>query len=153
MTPTPPNTAKYLSYKAAWGRINQAQAGGFSFEVVTLCESIISDRLLSFVLGVAPNMNVNVRASFSDLIKLWRSHASPRPVTKDGSDLISAIDAWRLKRNSVVHGMTKALPGQPTEPVSTFVERAADAASDGIRLAKEVQSWHRKQLPRKGVHT
>jgi hypothetical protein len=148
MSTSPPNTAKYLSYKAAWARINQAQAAGYPFEVVTLCETIISDRLLSFVLGVAPTTKANVRTSFDSLIKLWGKHASPRPIAKDGSDLISAVDAWRVQRNTVVHSMTKAMPGSPTEVVSTFIQRASTSATEGIRLAKEVQSWHRKQLPK-----
>jgi hypothetical protein len=148
MSTLPPNTAKYLSYKAAWARINQAQATGFHFEVVTLCESVISDRLLSFVLGVAPSTKADARTTFDSLIKLWRKLATSPPAAKDGSDLISAVDAWRVQRNTVVHGMTKTLPGQPTESVSTFIQRASAAATEGIRLSKEVQSWHRKQLPR-----
>jgi hypothetical protein len=148
MTTLPTNGAKYLSYKVAWARINQAQAAGFSFEVVTLCESIISDRLLSFVLGVAPSTKADTRTSFDSLIKLWGKHAPARPAAKDGSDLISAVDAWRVQRNAVVHGMAKSMPGSPTQAVSTFMQRAACAASEGIRLAKEVQSWHRKQLPK-----
>ena len=43
------NGPKYFSYREAWGRINKAQAYGFYLEAVTLHESIIADRLISFL--------------------------------------------------------------------------------------------------------
>ena len=146
MRKLPKNTSKYLSYKAAWERINAASAAGFSFEVVTLCESIISNRLLSFVLGVAGNPRITERTDFHQLIREWRKRANPHPKARNGDDLISKVDIWRKERNKVVHGMTKSLPGAPTEPVTTFVQRAQAAANEGIRLAKEVQVWHRDQV-------
>ncbi len=43
------NVAKYLSYREAWARIKLARRQGFFLEAVTIDESIISDRLLSFL--------------------------------------------------------------------------------------------------------
>ncbi len=70
----PKNTAKYLSYEEAWRRIDSAKAGGFFFEVVTICESIISDRLLSFVKGVSQANDIGTHTQFSRLISLWREN-------------------------------------------------------------------------------
>ncbi|MDR2333752.1 MAG: hypothetical protein LBE61_09735 [Burkholderiaceae bacterium] len=148
MSTSTSNTAKYLSYTAAWDRINQAQANGYSFEVVTLCEGIISDRLLSFVLGVDPDSGVSERTPFDKLIRLWGSNVSPPPLTEQGDDLITKVDEWRKQRNTVLHGMVKSMPTQPTEAVASFTQRATDAATEGICLAKAVQSWHKKQLPK-----
>jgi hypothetical protein len=46
------NVVKYLSYREAWTRIKQAQEQGFYLEAVTLEESIITDRLISYLVGV-----------------------------------------------------------------------------------------------------
>jgi len=46
------NAMRYFSYKEAWVRIKKAQGSGFYLEAVTLEESIIADRLISFLVYV-----------------------------------------------------------------------------------------------------
>ena len=43
------NRCKYLSYREAWARIKQAQQQQFFLEAVTLEESIITDRLICYL--------------------------------------------------------------------------------------------------------
>lgn len=68
--------AKYLSYTVAWRRIEAATTGGCYFEVVTLCESILSDRRLSYVLGVNSGGKWKASSRFADLIHEWRARAN-----------------------------------------------------------------------------
>jgi hypothetical protein len=42
---------KYLSYREAWSRIETAKDNGYYFEAVTLEESIICDRLISYLIS------------------------------------------------------------------------------------------------------
>lgn len=95
------NTAKYLSYAEAWRRIKAATAQGFHFEVVTLCESIISDRLLSYVRGINPSGRVNVRTPFASLISEWRNLAGKDIPPYGTSNLGAAVSTWRVERNTV----------------------------------------------------
>jgi len=139
------NLAKYLSYREAWRRIKAATEGGFYFEVVTLCESIISDRLLSYILGTNAKSKASLKTSFADLIKEWRLLAKGALQQQDGSDLGATVDEWRIERNAIVHSLTKSAPGTPTPPVLTFIERAKKAAGDGDLLAAAVQKWHKRQ--------
>lgn len=46
------NAAKFWSYREAWTRIKQAQEQGFYLEAVTIEESIISDRLMSYLISI-----------------------------------------------------------------------------------------------------
>jgi hypothetical protein len=46
------NAAKYLSYRQAWARIGAAQGHGFYLEAVTIVESVITDRLISYLVGI-----------------------------------------------------------------------------------------------------
>src|SRR5690625_4488971 len=55
------NTAKYESYKAAFERIDAGIEKEAPIEVVALCESIISDRLLSFVCGIGADKSADTR--------------------------------------------------------------------------------------------
>lgn len=137
------NTAKYLSYTEAWRRINDAMSKGFYFEVVTLCESIISDRLLSYVCGVNPSSSANIRTPFARLIKDWRRLGAGTLSVQGHPHLGAEVDAWRVERNLVLHGLTKSPPGSPTAPVQPFIVRAEQAAKTGVVLARVVSTWQR----------
>jgi hypothetical protein len=140
------NTAKYLTYTEAWRRIKNATAGGFYFEVVTICESIISDRIFSYVKGVNPASKANIKTPFERLISEWRTLAQGNLPQHGTSDLGQAVNSWRIERNAVVHGLAKSFPGAPTLPVITFLTRAQNAAVEGAALARSVSNWHKKQL-------
>lgn len=142
------NTPKYHSYREAWSRINDSIDQGFFFEAVTICESVISDRLLSYILGVDPHAGTNTRTSFDKLIKKWRKLAENLPNHGESGNLADAVDAWRMARNSMVHGMVKTMPGTATESVDDFISRAERAASDGKDLARAVCDWHKAELSR-----
>lgn len=141
------NTAKYLSYTAAWQRIRAATDAGFYLEVVTLCESMISDRLLSYAHAMAPERSVGMKTRLRQLIGLWRKHAGTLPMHRD-VDLGEAVDRWRDSRNKLIHSMVKSEPGGPTENVASFLDRAKTAAEDGAVLARAVLKWDRAQRRR-----
>ncbi len=139
------NTAKYLSYAEAWRRITASITHGYYFEAVTLCESILSDRLLSYVLGKNPTSKLNVNSHFSQLISEWRKLANNLPDYGE-TDLGKAVDLWRVNRNKILHSLTKSLPGNATEDVKTFIDRAEEAARTGADLARKVSKWHKTEL-------
>lgn len=150
------NTAKYLSYAEAWRRIRAATDKGFYFEAVTLCESIISDRLLSYIKGVNPQSKANVRTTFATLISEWRKLAGG-PIPANGiSDLGADVDTWRNERNAVVHSLTKSEPGTPTSQLTPFITRTEQTAKAGASLARAVSNWHQRELTshrkKQGVH-
>jgi hypothetical protein len=138
------NLEKGESYAEAWRRIRDANAAGFYFEVVTLCESIISDRLLSYIVGKSGD--ATERTGFAKLIKKWKELAGDSIPPFESSNLADVVDDWREDRNEVVHGLTKSTPGTPTKPLQAFLARAKDAAERGTLLADRVSDWHKKQL-------
>ena len=138
--------SKYLSYKAAWERINIAMEAGFHLEAITIEESIISDRLLSYVRGVDPSSKIHERSGMGELITRWRKLADASLIKPDGSDLGKATDEWRIKRNTAVHGLVKSPPGTPTIQPNDFFELARQTAEEGKVLAREIQNWHKKIL-------
>lgn len=140
------NIQKYLSYTKAWEQINAATEAGFNLEAITIEESIISDRLLSYVLGVDPSPKVHKRSNLGELITRWRKLAGASLIKPDGSDLGKATDEWRIKRNTAVHGLVKSSPGTSSMAPDDFFELARQAAEEGKKLAREIQNWHRKTL-------
>jgi hypothetical protein len=108
------NVAKHLSYREAWARIGAAQGHGFYLETVTLVESMITDRLISYLVGIGVLTRPNQLAQYPPLgrlIQIWKTHCPNPVVTRHVTDLQSEVDIWRQRRNKIVHGMVKSHPG------------------------------------------
>ena len=143
------NTAKFFSYREAWTRINLACEHEFYLEAVALTESIITDKLIVYLVAIEAikrPLEVREYPGFNLLLQKWRKH-HPQPIIVGMVvDLHTAVDRWRLFRNEVVHGMVKSHPGTPTTPIDEFLSRAKMAAHEGRDLAKAVSSWSKKTL-------
>ena len=139
------NLAKYESYRYAFRRIKEALAAGYSLEATALCESIISDRLTSMLLGRgATTKKKPERLSLGDLVSLWRKHE------RNGErDLRECVDRWRNRRNASVHAACKSAPGTPTKAVGDFLRESENCAREGERLAGEVRRLQRSTDPRR----
>lgn len=136
----PKNTTKYYSYKEAYSRIKDAIEKEFYLEAITIEESIISDRILSYLVGgkllVIDESSIRSnKASLSNLIQLLgKSHP-----------LHTKLDKWRGDRNFCIHSICKSYPGKPTFPIADFLSLAKQTAHDGSILAKEVNNWHKAE--------
>ncbi|MBD2579780.1 hypothetical protein [Oscillatoria sp. FACHB-1406] len=143
------NVNKYESYREAWSRIKLALENQFFLEAITIQESIISDRLLSFLSRPdAPNPLVLKNGSFPSfgkLIKGWRSEFKDGLPSGSYPDLIEAVDRWRRYRNEAIHAIVKSEPGEPTQPIDSFLQKAKDAAEEGEKLTREVCNWCKKE--------
>ncbi len=140
------NIPKYLSYKAAWERINYSLERGFHLEAISIEESIISDRLLSFVLGVDQNSKMGTKSPLDQLIIKWRKHAGKSLIESDGSDLGEQAFIWKEKRNTAIHGIVKSTPRTATMQPEDFFEMTRKTAEEGKILARKVLIWHKKKL-------
>jgi Arc/MetJ-type ribon-helix-helix transcriptional regulator len=147
------NPGKYKSYREAWSRIKQAQENQFFLEAITIQESIISDRLISFLAGsnVKNILTKDKRGrwpSFGNLIQRWESEFSEElksGETQNLANLINAVDQWRNDRNEAIHAIVKSDPGEPTQDIDLFLRTAKKVAEQGTYLAKEVCKWHQAQ--------
>jgi hypothetical protein len=140
------NANKYFSYSEAWVRIKKAHGSGFYLEAVTLQESIIADRLISYLVhtGEISADSSAGKYSFGQLIQRW-TKLVPEPIpTEYFGDLRSAIDEWRNRRNKVVHGMVKSSPGDTHGDVLDFLKEADLVALQGQALARAISDWVKK---------
>ena len=146
------NASKFFSYSEAWVRIKKARAFGFYLEAVTLEESIIADRLISYLVCVGEIQAESrvEKCSFGQLIQLWRKRVSQPIPAKYFPDLRSAVDDWRDHRNRVVHGMVKSMPGARHPDVVDFLKEAEFVAFQGEALAHALSDWVKKA--KKRVH-
>ena len=139
--------AKYLSYAEAWARIRLATKQGFFLEAVTVEESIISDRLCSYLVKNCgfDHGNPSLR-TLQNLVGVWAKTVRTQAKTsaqlvKHLDELQQRIEAWRVARNDVVHGLVKSRAGRGDDHIQGFLSRAHQAAKDGQVLARAVSNW------------
>jgi len=120
--------------------MKKAIEGKFYLEAITIQESIITDRLLSFVIrkeliNTSDSKLLIRNISLNNLTKLSKEHF-------DDDTLIIELDEFRFSRNNCIHAMVKSLPGNPTQKVSEFQKLARETSFSGRILTRKVDAWH-----------
>lgn len=133
------NSVKYEAYREAWSRIKLAQEKGFFLEAITIEESIMSDRLISYLTrnpkAPDPKDKKGRTLSFAKLLEKCKKHFSESSSTEKAQELIAKIDTWRESRNAAIHAIVKSESGGD---INTFLETAKTVADEGEQLAKEL---------------
>jgi hypothetical protein len=120
--------------------MKKAIEGKFYLEAITIQESIITDRLLSFVIrkeliNTSDSKLLIRNISLNNLTKLSEEHF-------DDDALIIELDEFRFSRNNCIHAMVKSFPGNPTQKVSDFQKLAKETSLSGRVLTRKVDAWH-----------
>ncbi len=138
--------AKYLSYREAWARINMARKQGYFLEAVTIQESIVSDRLLSYLektCGLA--LADGAKRVLKTVVDRWIREATARCETDEQAKLVKdlhlRLNTWRDQRNRVVHGMVKSTARKGEDHIESFLVGAAEAAREGQEIARAIGDW------------
>jgi hypothetical protein len=144
------NAAKFDSFREAWARIKDAQVDGYYLEAIAIEESIIVDRIISYLRrpgspsGVRRNKYGNY-PSFRELIdKLARDVGGTLAYGKY-TDVCLSLHDWRRSRNRALHAFVSSDPGTPTKPVEDFLRDAKKFAKEGAELARAISKWHREK--------
>jgi hypothetical protein len=138
---------KFLSYKEAWARIRLARKSGFYLEAITIEESIISDRLTSFVVkdrGVTMgHKSIRTLNNLTDTwVQICNTNLSNLSVVKDDlQELQIRLNEWRKNRNTAVHGLVKSGTSRDTDHVENFLKLAHMTALEGETLARDISRW------------
>ena len=134
------NYYKSYSYRYAYSQMKKAMEGKFYLEAITIQESIITDRLLNFVIRneilIISDLEIHrSKASLNNLIKVTEQHF-------DDDTLINYLNEFRQSRNNCIHAMVKSFPGNPTQKVSEFQKLARETSLSGRILTRKVDAWH-----------
>jgi len=136
------NSTKYASYSYAFKQINKAINDEYFLEAITICESIITDRLLSYGEYLTAD-KIGDKATLGNvLIKIKKNKKFI--INEETKKLIEEVDKWRIKRNSCVHSIAKSDPGTPTATIDDFLAGSKICADEGKKIARKVCDWHKK---------
>lgn len=139
------NVAKADSYNEARARIKSAKENGFYIEAVAIMESIVCDRILSYLHTVHDfplRTKKDWHHNMSNLVKEVRSRTTL--TDQEGRCIWDLLDKWRRQRNEIVHRLVRSDPGEPTLPVDEFLETAKECCKHGEELVKHVINWNKR---------
>ena len=130
-------TGRYLRYKLAFERLDEALEEGWLLEAISLEESIITDRLLS-IIGTDVNAESS-RQSLSNLIAQAKKAMTGSGAPVEG-DIFNELDQWRDARNECVHGFCKLDDHAHSESsAEIFSEKMWETAKKGRELVDLVK--------------
>jgi hypothetical protein len=138
------NVTKYLSYKYAFERMKEAIEKEFFLEAIMLAESIIADRLLSYLQESRQETHLCL------LIQKWKQ-LDNQVEWKERINLIDDVENWRKHRNFCAHQVVKSLPGEPTTSLEDFRIIAENCALEGLILARYVCDWRSAQKRKRKI--
>lgn len=146
------NNDRNKLYREATKRIKKAKQDGYYLEAITLIESLIADRLESYI-----EKEANQPEGFRTLernIKVARQHInkSPIPEAQEILPYLEKIKSWSRSRNEMLHQAVKIEEGEDKSWDSTM-EKASETVEKGETLFREVSSVIRRIKKQQRLHT
>jgi hypothetical protein len=138
---------RYLRYKLAFERLDEALVEGWLLEAISLEESIITDRLLSIV--GSDGDAASCRQSLSNLIAQAKKAITGSGAPVEG-DIFDELDQWRGARNECVHAFCKLDDhAYADNSAEIFSEKMWETAKKGRELVDLVKylSTQAKKVP------
>ena len=139
------NYTKYESYKFAFDQIDLAIEKGFYREAITIEESIIADRLISYL--QLNGKKVNTKFTLGKCLDPLK-HFDCDFSIKESNDFRVDLNRWWDKRNECLHAIVKSNRGDPTIEVEEFLEIARATALQGNILSRRIADWAKSQKRR-----
>jgi hemerythrin len=129
--------------------MKKAIEGKFYLEAITIQESIITDRLLNFVIRnklitISENELHRPIVFLNKLIQYTKGHF-------DDENIFKELSEFRVSRNNCIHAMVKSYPGTPTQKVSDFQKLAKETSLSGRVLTRKVDAWHTRMKKKQNV--
>jgi hypothetical protein len=129
---------RYRTYKASISRIKKAIEEEYYLEAITLCESLIADRLEHRL----KYLTKSDKFSFGMLFNLQKKIEELEPDGKLNVLVNEKLHLWRRKRNDALHAMAKIEDGDSREWEDKLLECKV-IAKEGEELRKEVFKYTR----------
>lgn len=124
---------RYTLYKQAIGQFNRAIEYGFYLEAITICESMISDRLESRC------TELNKPQGFQTLGRLIKTLKGIETDKILRNTILEDLDTWRLNRNTALHEIVKFEKGDFPN-WENKVETSKKYAEEGMIIFRKIDS-------------
>ena len=129
---------RYVMYKYAWDRYNEAYKAKYYIECIALVESLIADRMES----LANEISASSKYSYSTLEKLITYLCDKNQSQLLNDEIVSVINkikVWKNGRNKAIHEMAK-LSEDLNETFEKKYGELSQIADKGRELFNELNS-------------
>jgi hypothetical protein len=134
---------RYLRYKLAFERLDEALEEGWLLEAISLEESIISDRLLSALASLTDQSSA--RKSLNELINHTKEAFVANGGDLEANLLFDQLHEWRRERNECVHAFCKLDDHAYSErSAEIFSDKMWETAQKGRKLVDLVKDLSRE---------
>ena len=131
-------------YIGATRKLKKANENGYWIEAISICESILCDRLEARISHLNRHTELARRhGTLGSLIKRLRSTEKIQG-QENLHDIYNRIKNWSLLRNKAVHGAVKLTQGQEFLPFEKRYALLQAVAIDGRKLFNELKNEHDK---------
>ncbi len=140
---------RYVMYKYAWDRYNEAYKAKYYIECIALVESLIADRMES----LANEISASSKYSYSTLEKLITYLCGKNQSQLLNDEIVSVINkikVWKNGRNKAIHEMAK-LSEDLNETFEQKYGELSQIADKGRELFNELNNEIRKFRKNKQV--
>ena len=124
---------RYELYKKAIVQFNNAIEAGYYLEAITICESLITDRLESRCSELGqPHSFKNIGALIRKLIQIETDQELQQIIFRD-------LDNWRENRNTALHEIVKFEKGE----IPNWENRVGNSkvyAEEGIKIFRKIDN-------------
>ena len=140
---SPQNKLREELYTGAFQRIKDAYDKGFYIECVTILDSMITDRLESYVQYLLHHDDKQFATStIFHALKSLGSATKEKGVRDEEFKVIEQkIIAWSNKRNHSVHNFVIVMPSTIQDSIETRIDNLKDTADEGLKLVREVMAY------------
>lgn len=128
-------------YTAGTNQIEKALEAGFALEAITLCESMLADRLESRMAWKAKQDPK--KRKFSTLGRLAKQLGNDESESGDARAIYAEVVDWAARRNTALHEMFKLEEGKTADWGKRY-ETHLKTAREGKKLAREVSNLVRR---------
>jgi hypothetical protein len=139
---------RYLRYKLAFDRMDEALQEGWLLEAISLQESIITDRLISIL--DAKGETVSRKQGLGRLISHTKMAMTGSGASVEG-DFFHELDQWRDARNECIHAFCKLdNHAYADNSAEIFSEKMWETAQKGRELVDLVKHLSREAKAGRG---
>jgi len=141
------NELRYKLYTAGFDQMKAAFDGGYYIECVSICESMITDRLNAYVQYLLHNDEKQfISQSLHNSLLNFGSATKEKDVRDpEFSEIYKNIENWIPQRNTAVHNFVIVDSNSITDDLDKRYKDLKLAAINGMNLIREVMSYTQKR--------
>jgi hypothetical protein len=134
---------RYKLYRIGWRRIQSGLRRGSYFEVVAICDSIITDRLLALVQTIRHKQPSHYReVAIGNALAAVHREIRDRKIESIPEEFVVLLkeinNDWVERRNVTAHGFVTVAPYNLEKGVTQRRNDLKKAAIDGAKYARKV---------------